>query len=181
EEQYACRSFFSLRKLDDRPNFHRALAAHRNFYGDGDCLIKILCLDEEIATQLFMRLRKWTIGHDLFAITNPNTFRRSGRLKRIGGHVLAPGTKLFCELHGFVLTVLPLLLAPLSLFFIVNEQHVFHGLPSFKLQSCSKDTHQIVVGEGQNRQKRESAVSTTYDEIDPTPLIAPGERLTLNQ
>src|SRR5215472_1407935 len=46
-------------KLDHRADFHSALAGHGNFFGDGNCFVKILRLDEKIAAQLFMRLRKW--------------------------------------------------------------------------------------------------------------------------
>src|SRR6266849_9230287 len=51
------------RDLDDRPDLDGTLARHGNPCGDGDGLVEILGLDEEVAAQLFTRLRERTVGH----------------------------------------------------------------------------------------------------------------------
>src|SRR5689334_20411312 len=85
-------------EVDHLTDFHSPLIRHGNLHGNGNSLVDIFGLDHEIAAQLFMRLRKWAIGHQPFAITNPNRGRLGGRMERIRSHVLSPRSKFFFEL-----------------------------------------------------------------------------------
>src|SRR5215475_11549404 len=63
------------RDLYYRPHLDGAFARHGNPSGNADRLVEIVCLDEEVAAQLFPRLRERTIGHEPFAIAHPHTGR----------------------------------------------------------------------------------------------------------
>jgi hypothetical protein len=63
------------RDLLHRPDLDGPFARHGNPCGNADRLVEILCLDEEVAAQLFPRLREWTIGHEPFAVAHPDAGR----------------------------------------------------------------------------------------------------------
>src|SRR5499426_2833386 len=60
------------RDLDYRPHLDGAFARHGNPSGNADRLVEIVCLDKEVAAQLFSRLRERTIGHKPFAVAHPD-------------------------------------------------------------------------------------------------------------
>src|SRR5881296_3450198 len=77
------------RDLDDWPDLDGALARRGNPCGDGDGLVEILGIDEEVAAQLFTRLRERTVGHEPFAVAHPNARRHCCWVQRVGGQILS--------------------------------------------------------------------------------------------
>ena len=66
-----------LWKLDDRANFHRPVGGHGNCFGHGYRLINIVCLDQEIAAQLFVRFLRFSgSSQDSRRATRKSTSRR---------------------------------------------------------------------------------------------------------
>src|SRR5205823_10748546 len=65
-----------VRDLDDRPDFDCAPARPRNPRGDGDRLVEIPGIDQEVAAQLFARLRERAVGHQPLALADPDAGRR---------------------------------------------------------------------------------------------------------
>ena len=52
---------------------------------------KIFGLDHKVAAELLARLGKRPVGHQPFAIPNPDAGRRGDRLQRRGAHILPAG------------------------------------------------------------------------------------------
>src|SRR5207253_5213784 len=92
------------RDLDYRPDLHSTLARHGNPCGDGDGLVEILRVNEEIATQLFTRLGKRPIGHEPLAVAHPDARSHCSRVQGVGGHVLTVRFKVMRELRGLGVT-----------------------------------------------------------------------------
>src|SRR2546426_2013248 len=113
------------RDLYHWPDLDGTLARRGNPCGDGDSLVEILGLDEEVAAQLFARLRERTVGHEPFAVAHPNTCRHCCRVQRVRGQILSVEVNLVGELRGLRVTLLPLGLAQ-RLLVMVNQQHIFH-------------------------------------------------------
>src|SRR6266511_3293752 len=63
------------RDIDYRPHLDGAFTRHGDPSGNANRLVEIICLDEEVAAQLFPRLREWAIGHESFAVAHPDTGR----------------------------------------------------------------------------------------------------------
>src|SRR5947208_9287904 len=74
-----------IRYVDDGPDLDRAAAGHGNPRRDGDRLVEIPRIDQEIAPQLLLGLRKRTVGHHPLAVAYPDAGGRGGRLERGGG------------------------------------------------------------------------------------------------
>src|SRR5438093_995976 len=123
------------RYFDDRPDFDGPLASHRNPCSDGDGLIEILGLNEEVTAQLFARLRERAVGHEPFAVAHPDAGRHRRGVQRVGGHILPVRMKLMRELRGLRITVLPLGFTQ-AILVTVNQQHVFHVEASISSRSC---------------------------------------------
>src|SRR5438552_3913155 len=114
-----------VRYVNDRPDLDRAATGHGNPHGDGDRLVEIARIDQEVAAQLLLGLRERTVGHYPFALAYPDAGRRGGRLERGGGEVLARGAEFVRQLCGLAVTLLPLGLVQ-GLLVEVDEQHVSH-------------------------------------------------------
>src|SRR5215475_15030959 len=104
-------------------------------------------MDQKVAGDLLASLHERTVGHETFAVADPNDRRRRCRLQRRSAQIFPVGVELVCQLDRFVKHLLSLGLAELAegLLVVVNQQHVFHKAIS--------PSHQIVV--------RESRQSTT--------------------
>src|SRR3989475_2183875 len=124
--------YTTLFRSNDRPDLDRAATGHRNPRGDGNRLVEIAGIDQEVAAQLLLGLRERTVGHHPFALAYPDAGRRGGRLERGGGEILARGTELVRQLCGLAVTPLPLALTQ-GLLVEVDEQHISHEL---YLRSC---------------------------------------------
>ena len=61
-------SQFSWQSFDfhHRPNFDSADTRSGNPCSDVECLVQIAGVNEEVAAELFARLRKWSIGYQPF-------------------------------------------------------------------------------------------------------------------
>src|SRR5439155_25188259 len=94
------------RDFDHRPDFDGSLACHGNLCGDGDGLVQIFCIDEEIAPQLLARLGERTVGHEPLAVAHPNTRRHRRGVQRVRSQILPVGVERVCELHGLLVTIL---------------------------------------------------------------------------
>jgi hypothetical protein len=60
------------RDLHDRPDFDGAQACPWNPCGDADRLVGILGVDQELAAELFVRLRERSVGDERFAVAHPD-------------------------------------------------------------------------------------------------------------
>ena len=111
-----------------RPHFDRSDARPWNPSRDADRFIEILGIDQEVACDLLARFDERTIGHEAFAVTDPNDGRCRRRMQRLSAQIFSVGVELVCELHGIVKHLLPLCLTEHAkrLFVVVNQQHVFH-------------------------------------------------------
>src|SRR5438034_1339335 len=111
--------------LHYRPDFDGADTCPWNPCGDADRLVEILGVDQEVAAELFARLRERTIGQQPFAVAHPDAGRRRRWVQRVGGQILPTRVKLLRELRRLPVTLLPLGFAQ-GLLVAVNQQHVFH-------------------------------------------------------
>src|SRR2546426_6952421 len=118
-----------VRYVNDRPDLDRAATGHGNPRRDGDRLVEIARIDQEIAAQLLLGLRERTDGHYPFALAYPDAGRRGGRLERGGGEILARGAELVRQLRGLAVAPLPLALTQ-GLLVKVDQQHVPHECAS---------------------------------------------------
>src|SRR2546426_7268652 len=118
-----------VRYVNDRPDLDRAATGHGNPRRDGDRLVEIARIDQEIAAQLLLGLRERTVGHYPFALAYPDAGRRGGRLERGGGEILARGAELVRQLRGLAVAPLPLALTQ-GLLVKVDQQHVPHECAS---------------------------------------------------
>src|SRR2546427_1849883 len=55
--------YTTLFRSNDRPDLDRAATGHRNPRGDGNRLVEIAGIDQEVAAQLLLGLRERTVGH----------------------------------------------------------------------------------------------------------------------
>jgi hypothetical protein len=62
--------------LYDRPDFDAAHACSWNPCGDADRLVEILGVDQELAAELFARLRKRPVSDERFAVAHSDAGRR---------------------------------------------------------------------------------------------------------
>src|SRR5438552_10709823 len=118
-----------VRYVNDRPDLDRAATGHGNPRRDGDRLVEIAGIDQEVAAQLLLGFRERAVGHYPFALAYPDAGRRGGRLERGGGEILARGIELVCELRRLAVTLLSLALTQ-GLLVQVNQQHVSHQCAS---------------------------------------------------
>src|SRR5262245_42075813 len=114
--------------LSHRPDLDRSNARSRNPSSNADRLIEILGMDQEVAGDLLARLHERTVGHETFAVADPNDRRRRRRLQRRSTQIFPVGVELVCQLDRFLKHLLSLGLAELAegLLVVVNQQHVFH-------------------------------------------------------
>src|SRR6266545_5854654 len=117
------------RYLYDRPDFDCAPACHGNPLGDGDRLVEIPGVDQEVAAQLFARLRKRTVGDESFALAYLDAGRPRRRVQWGGSEILPGRIDLVRKLHRLPVTLLPLCLGQ-GLLIAVNQQHVSHEFAS---------------------------------------------------
>src|SRR5712691_1421563 len=115
--------------LHHRPNFDGPQACAWNPSGDVDRLVEIPGVDQEVAAQLFARLRERTVGHEPFALAHPDAGRRRNRVQRGGSKILPGPPDLARKLHGLLATLLLLGLIR-GLFITVHQQHIFHLVAS---------------------------------------------------
>src|SRR5262249_3038124 len=107
--------------------FDRPGAGQGDASGDGNSLVDVLRVDEEVAAQLLPRFRKGPVGHERLAIADADAGRRRRELKRRGSQVLACGVELVREVGGFTITLLALRLTE-GVLVSVDQQHVFHDV-----------------------------------------------------
>src|SRR5467141_2256418 len=111
--------------LNQRPDFHRALAHARNLFRNLDGLIEILRLHQEVAAELFPHFRERAVGHQTVAVAHLDAGCCRHRLQWVGGEVLPLRLEHVRKLSRLAVTLLPLALGP-GLLVGVNEQHVLH-------------------------------------------------------
>src|SRR2546427_3768133 len=100
--------YTTLFRSNDRPDLDRAATGHRNPRGDGNRLVEIGRIDQEVAAQLLLGLRERTVGHHPLALAHPDGRGRRGGLERSGGAILARGTELVRQLRRLAVTPLAL-------------------------------------------------------------------------
>src|SRR3989442_2092738 len=120
-----------VRYVNDRPDLDRAATGHGNPRRDGDRLVEIARIDQEVAAQLLLGLRERAVGHYPFALAYPDAGRRGGRLERGGGEILTRGTELVRQLGRLAVTLLPLDRTQ-RLLVQVDQQHVSHQCASVR-------------------------------------------------
>src|SRR4030065_235944 len=132
------------RDLHDRPDFDGAFARARYPPGDGDRLVEVYRVDQEVAAQLLAGFREGAVGDHPLAVTHPDAGRRRHRRQGIGGQILAVRLELVRELRRLLVAVLPLGIGP-CLLVRVDQQHVFHRSPSILTSfGGGGDRHRIV-------------------------------------
>src|SRR2546428_12091428 len=97
-----------VRYVDDRPDLDRAATGHGNPGGDGDRLVEIARIDQEVAAEPLLRLRERTVSHHPFTLAYPDAGRGGGGLARGGGKLLARRTALLRQLRRLAVPLLPL-------------------------------------------------------------------------
>src|SRR5262249_53380913 len=60
------------RDFPHRPDFDRSDARSWNLSSDADRLVEIFGMDQEVAGDLLARLHERTVGHETFAVADPN-------------------------------------------------------------------------------------------------------------
>src|SRR5262249_60427903 len=70
--------------LHDRTDFDRPGAGQGDTGRDGNRLVHVLGLDEEVAAQLLPGLRKGTVGHERLAVADADAGSGGGRWQRRG-------------------------------------------------------------------------------------------------
>ena len=68
------------RDLHDRPDVDGAQACPWNLCGGADRLVDILGVDQELAAELFARLRERPVGDERFTVAHPDADRRRRRV-----------------------------------------------------------------------------------------------------
>src|SRR5262249_62201319 len=86
------------RAFSHRPNFDGPHARHGTSRGDGDRLVAIRDVDEHVATEVLMRFRKRTVGHEPFAAAHPDAGGRRRRVQRGASQILPARRELVHEL-----------------------------------------------------------------------------------
>src|SRR5713226_10375555 len=86
------------RDLLHGPDLDGSDARPWNPSSDADRLVEILGMDQEVAGDLLARLHEWTVGHETFAVADPNDGRRRRRMQRRGTQIFPVGVELVCEL-----------------------------------------------------------------------------------
>src|SRR5260370_31473030 len=114
-----------VRELDHGPDLDRAATGHGNPRGDGDRLVAIPRIDQDVAAQVLLRLRERTVGHRPFAVADPDARRRGGPLERGGRDILPRGIELVRPLRPLAVTALALAVSQ-GVLVNVNQQHVPH-------------------------------------------------------
>src|SRR3989441_415708 len=120
--------------LHDRPNLDRAAHPHRRDpRGDGDGLVEVLRLHDEVAAELLLRLGERAVRRDRLAVLAPHGGRRAGRLQRIARQEGTLLTDIVDELAVLLVDGAPLRLGHLGHLglLVVDQQHVAHGRLSF--------------------------------------------------
>ena len=64
-----------------------------------------LAFDQEVAAELFARLRERTVGHERLAVAHPDAGRRRGGVQRVRGQILPARLELVGELRGLFVAV----------------------------------------------------------------------------
>src|SRR5438270_6526680 len=113
------------RDLHHRPDFYGAHPRGWNARGNSHGLVEIFGIDQEVAAQLFTRLREGTVGHQPFAVADPDAGRCRGGVQRRRGQILPALLNLLRDLRGFAVALLPLGLAQ-DLLVKINQQHELH-------------------------------------------------------
>src|SRR5205085_11527657 len=101
----------------------------RNPPGDGDRLVEIPGVDQEVAAQLFARLRERAVGDEPLALADADAGRRRRGVQRGGGEKLPGRVELVRQLRRLPVTLLPLGLVQ-GLLVPVDQQHVAHAFAS---------------------------------------------------
>src|SRR5213594_1900214 len=81
---------------------------------DGDRLVEILGIDQEVAGDLLAGLHEWAVGDETFAVADPDDRRRRRRMQRRSTQIFSVGVELVRKLHRFLKHLLPLGLAELA-------------------------------------------------------------------
>ena len=59
-----------VRDLHHGPDFDRTFAGARNLSGNVDRLVEVPGVHQEVAAEVFARLREWTVGHEPLAVAH---------------------------------------------------------------------------------------------------------------
>src|SRR5215470_11421425 len=113
------------RDLYHRADFDRAKARAWDTPGDAYSLVEIFGVDQEVAAELFARLREGPVGHEPFAFSHPDAGRCRRRVQWAGGQIMSARVKFLRELCGLHIAILPLGFAQ-GLLVKINQQHIFH-------------------------------------------------------
>jgi hypothetical protein len=93
-------TFRQTRELYHRADLDGANTSPWDLSGDGNGFVKIPCVDEEVAAELFAGLREWAICHELFSVAHPEAGRCRSWVQRSGAHILAVRVDLVGELFS---------------------------------------------------------------------------------
>src|SRR5262245_25028708 len=110
------------------PDFDCAETRGRNPCGNADRLVEIPGVDQEVATELFARLHKRSVGHQRLVVPHADAGCRRRGMQGGGGQILPARAELLRKLRGLTVTFLANGL--LQGFLVkVNQQHVSHAYP----------------------------------------------------
>src|SRR5579862_5338949 len=114
-----------LLELDYGANLHGAFAGAGNAARDGDGFVEIVNVYQEKTAELLASFGERAVGYR--ALTFADAYARgSGHWPEgRGGHKLAGGFELMCQIARFAIATLAFGFRP-GLLIGVNQQHVFH-------------------------------------------------------
>src|SRR5262249_59152242 len=90
------------RDLPHWPDLDRSDARSWNPSSDADRLVEILGMDQEVTGDLLARLHERAVGHEAFAVADPNDRRRWCRLQRRSTQIFPVGVDLGRLLDRFL-------------------------------------------------------------------------------
>src|SRR5262245_20456968 len=99
-------SFRQTGDLENGTDLDRPFARAGNARGDGDRLVEVGRLDEEIASELLARFGERTVGDEPLAVANLHARRRRHRLQWRCGQVAPLGVELMRQGSGLGVAVL---------------------------------------------------------------------------
>src|SRR5215471_16647804 len=117
-------------KGPNRPDLDASIAptaSSRNLARDGNGVIEALAFQKVIPGELFLGLRKGTVGKDRFAIQCTERGRTRGREERLGATQEASEGSVFHRSPVTFDDLLTLLGRLFRVFVCVNQEHVAHG------------------------------------------------------
>jgi hypothetical protein len=134
------------REGQNRPNFNRSMSRPGDFRGNGDRFGGVLCFDQVVSAELFLRFGKWAVRDLWFPVADSDGF--------CGGSGLQSATAPdgFCELlaESIILlslrTLLGLVKLGPALLLVLNQQQKFHLWSPYLIDGRLPENRQSVIG-----------------------------------